>query len=353
MTSSTIERARHIRTKNFGDALCLHSVIYPIDYCTSGCTYCGLSTLLAQEGAHGVRGAMPPATFDYLIHELADAGYRVHELVFGTVAVDQAQLTKRVVRWVQRARAAHPESYLIVNCDTLHQDGYHRLKDAGADAVWTFIEVMSPDLYARKHRHGLKADQAERREAPQRIRDAGMAVGNALLWGLAPDWRAEFDQFVAWSTEVGGFDFVATPVQRTITLPEGTSAPEGFDIDPPLSVSPDLYLDICARLRLAFPDSHLVANTRLDPGFVYGRVSEIADMCNGYVWTGARSHPSQQLVPVGHVKSDTTQMNFYNPGADPATIQRICPPGVTVDLNFRKTPHSRNPAQYGGNGEAT
>lgn len=334
MTSSTIEQARHIRTRNFGDTLCLHSVIYPIDYCTSGCTYCGLSTLLAQEGAHGVRGAMPPATFDWLIHELADAGYQVHELVFGTVAEDQDLLTKRIVRWVERARAAHPESYLIVNCDTLHQDGYHRLKDAGADAIWTFMEVMSPDIYAQKHRSGLKADQAQRLEAPQRIREAGMAVGNALLWGLVPDWKAEFDQFVSWSKEVGGFDFVATPVQQTITLPEGTSPPKGFDINPPLTVSLDLYLEICAHLRLAFPDAHLVANTRLDPGFVYGQVSEITDMCNGYVWTGARSHPTQQLVSIGHVKSDTTQMNFYNPGADPAAIQEICPPGVTIDLSF-------------------
>lgn len=334
MTSNTIEQARRIRTENFGDALCLHSVIYPIDYCTSGCTYCGLSTLLAQEGAHGVRGAMQPRTFDWLVHNLADAGYQVHELVFGTVAEDQDWLTKRVVRWVERARAAHPESYLIVNCDTLHQDGYRRLSDAGADAVWTFMEVMSPDLYAQKHRSGLKADQAQRLEAPQRIREAGLAVGNALLWGLASDWKAEFDQFVAWSKEVGGFDFVATPVQQTITLPEGTSAPEGFDIDPPLTVSVQLYLEICAHLRLAFPDAHLVANTRLDPGFVYGQVSEITDMCNGYVWTGARSHPTEQLVSTGHFKSDTTQMNFHNPGADPAAIQRLCPPGVTVDLSF-------------------
>jgi biotin synthase-like enzyme len=340
MTSSTIEQACHIRTKNFGDALRLHSVIYPIDFCTSGCTYCGLSTLLAREGAHGVRGAMRPAAFDWLIHELADVGYQVHELVFGTVAEDQKLLTKRVVRWVERARAAHPDSYLIVNCDTLHQDGYYRLKDAGADAIWTFMEVMSPDIYSQKHRSGLKADQQQRLEAPQRIRNAGMAVGNALLWGLAPDWKAEFDRFVAWSKEVGGFDFVATPVQQTITLPEGTSAPEGFDINPPLTISLDLYLEICAHLRLAFPDAHLVANTRLDPNFVYGQVSKITDMCNGYVWTGARSHPTQQLVSIGHVKSDTTQMNFYNPGADPATIQQVCPPGVTVDLSFdgrRKT----------------
>ncbi|SCL30779.1 hypothetical protein [Micromonospora inyonensis] len=334
MTSSNIEQARRIRTKNFGNALRLHSVIYPIDFCTSGCTYCGLSTLLAKEGAHGVRGAMRPATFDWLIRELADAGYQIHELVFGTVAEDQDLLTKRIVRWVERARAAHPESYLIVNCDTLHQDGYHRLKDAGADAIWTFMEVMSPDIYSQKHRSGLKADQAQRLQAPQRIRNAGLAVGNALLWGLVPDWKAELEQFVAWSKEVGGFDFVATPVQQTITLPQGTSAPEGFDIDPPLTISLDLYLEICAHLRLAFPDAHLVANTRLDPDFVYGKVSEITDMCNGYVWTGARSHPAEQLVSIGHIKSDTTQMNFHNPGADATAIQQICPPGVTVDLSF-------------------
>jgi hypothetical protein len=52
------------------------------------------------------------------------------------------------------------------------------------------------------------------------------------------------------------------------------------------------------------------------------------------VWTGARSHPTQELVSIGHVKSDTTQMNFHNPGADPAAIQQLCPPGVTVDLSF-------------------
>jgi hypothetical protein len=96
VSTHNLDQAEQIRSQNFGTELGLHSVIYPIDYCTSGCTYCGLSTLLAREGAHGVRGAMPPENFDWLMRHLQQLGYRVHELVFGTVAEDQARLADRV-----------------------------------------------------------------------------------------------------------------------------------------------------------------------------------------------------------------------------------------------------------------
>jgi biotin synthase-like enzyme len=271
------------------------------------------------------------------MNTLMETGYQVHELVFGTVSEDQERLADRVARWVERARAVDPSCYLIVNCDTLQPAGYRRLKSAGADAIWTFMETMSPENYRDKHRSGLKADQAQRFEAPGRIRDAGMAVGNALLWGLSLDWEDEFGRFVEWSREVGGFDFVATPVQQRLTLPDDAVAPPGFDVTPPLTVTEELYLEICARLRIAFPDSHLVANTRLNPQFVYGQVARITDMSNGYVWTGSRSHPQRELALAGHVQSDSTQMDFYNPGADPASIQALCPPGITVGLGLRAT----------------
>lgn len=329
-----LAEAQAVRRGTHGNRLTLHSVIYPLDYCTSGCTYCGLSALLARHGAHGVRGGMPPETFDAVVGQLKNIGYGVHELVFGTVADDQTRLADRVARWVERARRIDQDAYLIVNCDTLQPAGYRTLKDAGADAVWTFMEVMSPEIYQSKHQAGLKSDQAQRLAAPLRIREAGLAVGNALLWGLAPDWETEFQQFVEYAEQVGGFDFVATPVQQDITLPVGATAPAGFDAAPPLRVGLELYLDIVARLRLAFPSSRLVANTRLDPSFVYGRVSTVADMCNGYVWTGSRSHPKAALAAPGHVASDETQMNFFNPGAEPERIQALCPDGIEVRLEL-------------------
>jgi 2-iminoacetate synthase len=332
----TVAEAQKIRGAVHGNGLTLHSVIYPLDYCTSGCSYCGLSTLLAKEGAHGVRGGMPPETFDSVLRGLGAMGYQVHELVFGTVAEDQRRLAERIARWVDRARKVTADAYLIVNCDTLQPDGYRLLKDAGVDAVWTFMELMTPELYRQKHRSGIKADQAQRLEAPQRIRDAGMAVGNALLWGLATDWEAELSQFVQFAEEVGGFDFVATPVQQDITLPQGTAAPAGFDVEPPLRVSPKLYLEIVSRLRIAFPDTRLVANTRLNPDYVYGNVSTVADMCNGYVWTGSRSHPKGALAEPGYVASDETQMNFFNPGADPRGIQALCPEDIEVRLELNR-----------------
>jgi biotin synthase-like enzyme len=331
-TDSLLLEAQAVRRANFGDTLRLHSVIYPLDFCTSGCTYCGLSTLLKD--VHDVRGGMRPETFKRLMTELVELGYHVHELVFGTVAEDQELLATRIARWVARAREIDPDAYLIVNCDTLQPAGYRRLKDAGADAIWTFMEVMTPEIYANKHRSGLKADQHQRLEAPLRMRDAGLAVGNALLWGLTKDWRAEFDQFVEFSRQVGGFDFVATPVQQTLTLLEGAEAPADFDIVPPLIVTEAQYREICANLRLAFPDSHLVANTRLAPEFVYGEISKITDTCNGYVWTGSLSHPKEELAKPGHVQSASSQMDFFNPGSRPDIIQKMCPSDISVQLSL-------------------
>jgi hypothetical protein len=283
---------------------------------------------------------MPDATFAFVLNELTRFGYNIHELVFGTISEDQNKLVNRIAHWVERARELSASSYIIVNCDTLQPAGYRTLKAAGANAVWTFIEVMSPDIYRRKHLSGLKADQLQRLEAPGRIREAGLDVGNALLWGLAPDWRRELDQFVAWSEAVGGFDFVATPVQQALTLPGSKTAPDYFDVEPPLVVGTDLYLEICSNLRVAFPESHLVANTRLDPTYVYGTAARVTDMCNGYVWTGARSHDREMLEPARHVQSAETQMDFFNPGVDPSQIQQICPQDIEVQLTYGPPPRS-------------
>ncbi|UWP86502.1 radical SAM protein [Dactylosporangium fulvum] len=332
-----MQEAANIRRQFHGNSLELHSVIYPIDYCTSGCTYCGLSAIIPK-GAHTVRGAMPPADFAWLMGELQRQGYGVHELVFGTVSEDQGRLASRVARWVERARALAPDAYLIVNCDTLREDGYRTLKSAGADAVWTFMEVMTPQLYSDKHRYGLKSDQPQRKEAPQRARAAGLAVGNALLWGLVTDWRAELEQFVVWAHEVGGFDFVATPVHRTVTVTPGSVVSPLMELTPPLNVDEPLYLEIIARLRIAFAEAHLVGNTRLDPGFVYGHASEIVDMCNGYVYAGSREHPSEGLAGAGHIATNGVQMDFFNPGAKLGDIQWLCPPTIRVGSSLPRTP---------------
>jgi hypothetical protein len=57
-------------------------------------------------------------------------------------------------------------------------------------------------------------------------------------------------------------------------------------------------------------------------------------MSNGYVWTGSRSHPDKELAGAGRVRSDSTQMDFFNPGASPAEIQRMCPDDITVRLDL-------------------
>lgn len=273
---------------------------------------------------------MRPDAFDWLVQILVSANYHIHELVFGTFTENQSRIATRIASWAERVRAIDPDAYIIVNCDTLQPHHYQTLRSAGADAVWTFIEVMDPAVYSAKHVSGLKADRAQRLEAPYRIRDAGLAVGNALLWGLHPAWEEELEAFTTWAASVGGFDWVATPVQQDVPLRPGARVPLNFDVTPPLRIDTGLYLEICARLRLAFPETRLVANTRLDPSFVYGEVSEIADTCNGYVWTGARSHPELSLAPTGHVHNDSTQMEFFNPGLSLQDIEALCPDQMTV-----------------------
>ena len=333
-SGSRIEEAQYARTTHHGRNLTLHSVIYPIDFCTSGCTYCGLSTLLSRD-EHDVGGGMPPENFEWLLRELDSVGYEVHELVFGTVAEDQTRLAQRIARWVERAHAIVPAAYIIVNCDTLLPSGYELLKAAGADAIWTFMEVMSPELYAGKHLSGLKSDQLKRLEAPRMMRDAGLDVGNALLWGLVSDWRPELDQFLEYSDRVGGFDFVATPVHQEVTLKAGSTVPADFEPTPARVITPDDYLEIISELRLAFPNAHLVGNTRLDPTFIYSNASKIFDMCNGYVWSGSRSHPMHSFAKTGHIKSFGTQMNFFNPGVSKDELQELC--GDHVDVHLDKS----------------
>jgi 2-iminoacetate synthase len=172
----------HQRTvERFGRTIQLYAPLYLSNVCANICTYCGFSaqnridrlilddqailaeaTVLAGMGLQHIlilTGESPRVGPEYLVHALR----------------------------LLRPRFAG----LSFEVQPLEVSDYLRFSQEGASAVMVYQETYHPEVYARHHLRGPKADMVYRLDTPDRLGQAGVKkIGLGALYGLS-DWRAE------------------------------------------------------------------------------------------------------------------------------------------------------------------
>ncbi len=272
-------RAQAVTRERFGRVIQMYAPLYVSNECTNGCVYCGFNR------ANPVRRVtLAPEQVEAEAQALWRAGFRSVLLVSGEAprAVPPAYLEHVAGRLHRRFASVSVEVY------PLDEDGYARLVAAGVDGLTVYQETYDPQLYARVHPSGPKADYRWRLGAPARGAAAGMRrVGIGALLGLGP-WRQEaaavalhalWLQRRYWETQV------------CVSFPRLRAAAGG--IVPPHPVPDRDLVQLACALRLLLPDAGLVLSTREEPRFRDG----LAPLCITHMSAGSRTEPGGYTHP--------------------------------------------------------
>jgi 2-iminoacetate synthase len=241
-------RATAVTLRRFGRTVVLYAPLYLSNECVNRCTYCGF--------AH--ERAVLRRTLDHA--ELLAEARRLRDEGFGHVLLLTGEDRKAApVPWIADAVAASRTVFdsAAVEIYPLDRDGYASLVDAGCDGVTLYQESYDPEVYARVHPRGPKADYEGRMLAPARAAAAGMRwVSIGALLGLS-DWRAEG---LAMALHGRALRKAHWRTRLAIGFPRLRDDP-GADV--PLQPLDDRELtQLIVAMRLFLPDADLVLSTR-------------------------------------------------------------------------------------------
>ena len=273
--------AHEVTRERFGRVIQMYAPLYVSNECTNACVYCGFNrrnrirrTTLTLEEAE--------AEADILWRQ----GFRSVLLVSG-----EAPRAVPLEYFEELAHRLHPRfASISVEIYPLDTAGYARLVEAGVDGLTIYQETYDPDVYARVHPAGRKADYSWRLETPARGAAAGMRrVGIGALLGLGP-WRKEA---VALALHALWLQKIYWQTQVCVSFPRLRNAPGGYQ--PPHPVSDPELVQLACALRLLLPDAGLVLSTRERPAFRDG----LARICITHMSAGSRTEPGGYGRPEG------------------------------------------------------
>ncbi len=265
--------AHAVTRERFGRVVQMYAPLYVSNECTNACVYCGFNrsnrirritlTLDEAEAEAGI---------------LWRQGFRSVLLVSG-----EAPGAVPLEYFVELAHRLRPRfASISVEIYPLDTAGYARLVQAGVDGLTIYQETYDPELYARVHPAGRKADYSWRIETPARGAAAGMRrVGIGALLGLGP-WRKEA---VALALHALWLQKIYWQTQVCVSFPRLRNAPGGYQ--PPHPVADPELVQLACALRLLLPDAGLVLSTRERPAFRDG----LARICITHMSAGSRTEP--------------------------------------------------------------
>ncbi len=274
--------AQALTRERFGRVVQMYAPLYVSSECTNACAYCGFNR------DNEIRRTTLTATeVETEARLLWTRGFRNLLLVSGEAP--KAVPVSYFEHAAQRLQAFIPS--LSVEIYPLSREDYARLVGAGIDGLTLYQETYDPELYARVHPSGRKADYAWRLEAPGRGAAAGMRrLGIGALLGLGP-WRRE-----AAAMALHGLWLQRTwwQAQLLVSFPRLRRAPGGFA--PTHPVSDAEVVQLACALRLLFPDAGLVLSTRESAKFRDGlsRICITQMSAGSCTEPGGYSHPGER-----------------------------------------------------------
>ncbi len=241
-------RAAAVTLRRFGRTVVLYAPLYLSNECVNRCTYCGF--------AHDREVARRTLAE----HELLTEARRLRREGFGHVLLLTGEDRRAApVPWITEGVAAARTVFdsAAVEIYPLDRQGYRALVEAGCDGVTLYQETYDPEVYARVHPRGPKADYDGRVLAPSLAAAAGMRwISIGALLGLS-DWRIEG---LAMGLHGRALRKAHWRTRLAVGFPRLRDDP-GASV--PLQPLTDRQLTrLVVALRLFLPDADLVLSTR-------------------------------------------------------------------------------------------
>lgn len=249
------QRAHHTTIQRHGRVVTLYVPLYLSNFCINHCIYCGFKAGIKRIKRH----TLTPEQLEAEMDRLQSLGFRHILLVSGE---DRSEVS--VDFMVEAIRMAGKKfDSVSIEVDSLDDDSYARVIDAGCDGMALYQETYDRRVYKWAHPgRGPKSDFDWRLGAPERAGKAGMrSIGIGALLGLGV-WYFEVialllhARFLAkhfWQTKI------------SISFPRLRDETGGFKARYPLGDRE--FVQLYCALRIALPDAEFVISTREAPMF--------------------------------------------------------------------------------------
>lgn len=173
-----INSSRDITNKVFGEKVSIFVPLYISNYCRNTCPYC----VDRADNREQKRVRLNDEQFIAEIQELTRRGFTGIEIV---AATDPKMKGEDYAHKIDLAKQNNVRS-IMANIDSMNQEDYKKLKEAGLDVYILFQETYHPETYQRLHNPKThKGDMKYRLSAHDRAAKAGINhFGLGALLGL-------------------------------------------------------------------------------------------------------------------------------------------------------------------------
>jgi 2-iminoacetate synthase len=254
-----VQGARALKRAVYGERIVLFAPLYVGNRCVNNCLYCGFRA----DNAQAVRRTLSESELRDEVLALERTGQKRLILVYGEHPDYSAEYIASTVRQVYATRGENGGriNRVNINAAPLDVEGFRTVREAGIGTYQIFQETYDPEVYARFHPSGRKADYMWRLGAMDRAMQAGIDdVGLGALFGLG-EWRFEVLALVRHALHLED-RFGVGP--HTVSFPRIRPA-SGLAQGSTHSVGDDDFARAVVVLRLALPYAGLILTAREAP----------------------------------------------------------------------------------------
>lgn len=252
---AVMEAARELKQQIYGNRIVLFAPLYIGNRCINRCSYCSFRA----DNKETERKTLTPSEIDAEVRALEAQGHKRLILVYGEHPIYDAHYIAKTVRatYAVNEGASGEIRRVNINAAPFSVEDFAVIKEAGIGTFQIFQETYDPELYARYHLGGPKANFNWRLTALDRAMEAGIDdIGLGALLGLG-DWQYEIMALVRHTNHLEAC-FGVGP--HTISFPRITQALGATEAEKP--VSDDDFIYAIAVLRLAVPYTGLILTAR-------------------------------------------------------------------------------------------
>lgn len=255
--ASLLATAGWVKEQIYGKRMVLFAPLYTGNYCVNNCVYCGFR--VDNRDLKRIVLSMEEITRQTEI--LLAQGHKRLLIICGESPKQSLDYTLKAIETCYAVQVGNARVRRInVELAPLDVEGFRALKKANIGTYVCFQETYDPQLYARAHPSGPKANYLNRLYVMDRAMEGGCDdIGLGALFGLG-SWRYEL---VAMLEHARHLEETFGWGPHTVSVPRIEYAPGAPWAEVvPNPVSDDDFRKLVAILRIARPSVGIILSTR-------------------------------------------------------------------------------------------
>ncbi|MCL5261637.1 MAG: [FeFe] hydrogenase H-cluster radical SAM maturase HydE [Gammaproteobacteria bacterium] len=236
------EIANNVRSREHGNASCVHGIIEFSNYCTNNCYYCGIREEKALERYRMSQEEIVSAAK----HAVNHYGFKALVLQSGEDLWYDDDKLCAIVKEVRKLGVLVFVSFGLRSVET-----YRKLYEAGARAALLRFETSNADIFAKMRPRTKLSDRINLIKA---LKEIGYVLATGFLLGLPDETDEDIVNNILLTHSLAPDMYSFGPLIPSSNTPFAKVA----------KVNPDLVLKAMALTRFVAPDSNILVTTALE-----------------------------------------------------------------------------------------